>query len=68
MCFREPRYVRAQLPTGGEPVLGGPPLPPDMCVQWCPLEELLDPLDPVEPVEPLPEFAVEEPELDEGAL
>jgi len=39
-----------------------------MCVQWCPLEELLDPLDPVEPVEPLPEFAVEEPELDEGAL
>jgi hypothetical protein len=49
-------------------VLGGPPLPPDMCVQWCPLEELLDPLEPVEPVELLPEFAVEEPELEDGAL
>ncbi|HEY1775753.1 MAG TPA: hypothetical protein VGG41_06295 [Solirubrobacteraceae bacterium] len=57
----------AQLPTGGEPVLGGPlPLLPDMCVQRCPLE-LLDPLDPVDPVE-LPEFDVEEPELDDGAL
>jgi hypothetical protein len=37
-----------------------------MCVQRCPLE-LLDPLDPVDPVE-LPEFDVEEPELDDGAL
>jgi hypothetical protein len=49
-------------------VLGGPPLLlPDICVQWCPLE-LLDPLDPVDPVELLPEFDVEEPELDDGAL
>jgi hypothetical protein len=37
-------------------------------MQWCPLEELLDPLEPVEPVELLPEFAVEEPELEDGAL
>jgi hypothetical protein len=39
-----------------------------MCVQWCPLAELLDPLDPVEPVDPPLEFAVEELELDDGAL
>jgi len=36
-----------------------------MCVQWWPVEELLE---PVEPVEPLPEFAVDELELDDGAL
>lgn len=64
-------YGWGQLPTGGEPPDGGVPEAPDMCVQWCPLVELLEPFDPDEPVEPVEEllaFGGVELLLDAGAL